>query len=87
MSSMARPPSSRMDTMPLAFVVEVNSDVVGLAVREGDHYRFHAVAERLFHLEGQLFASPLEAERMARQVARQARSVNAAWSQSAPMSC
>jgi hypothetical protein len=88
MSSMARPPSSRMDTMSLAFVVEVNSDVVGLAVRDGDHYRFHAVAERLLHLEGQLFASPLEAERVARQVeARQARSVNAAWSQSAQMSC
>jgi hypothetical protein len=63
-------------TMPLAFVIEVNADVVGLAVRESDQYRLHAVARGLCHLEGELFASPLEAERMAwQQVVHQAHSV------------
>ena len=74
--------------MTLAFVIEVNSDVVGLAVREDCHYRFHAADQRLFHLEGQLFASPLAAERAARQQeVRQAHPVNARWSQPAQMSC
>jgi hypothetical protein len=74
--------------MSLAFVIEVNSDVVGLAVREGDQYRFHAVARGVFHLEGRLFGSPLEAELVARQQeVRRARSVSATWPQAAQMSC
>jgi hypothetical protein len=72
--------------MSLAFVIEVNSEVVGLAVREDGDYRFHAVDRRLFHLEDQLFASPLAAERASRQQQmRQAHSISA--QRSAQLSC
>jgi len=53
--------------MPLAFVIELRSQTVGLAVRDGTHYRFHSVVQEFSRLDGQSFRSPQEAERAIRR--------------------
>ena len=74
--------------MSLAFVIEVGGKVAGLAVREGEQYRFHAVASGLFDIHDRIFASPVEAERMVRQYQlRRPRSSGVESSQFAHMGC
>ena len=53
--------------MSLAFVIEIDSHAVGLVVRDGALYRFHASVGALSCLEGQSFRSPQDAERAIRQ--------------------
>ena len=59
--------------MSLAFVIELHSTVVGLAVREGRQYRFHSAVREFSRLDGQSFRSPQDAEKAIRQQEARAR--------------
>jgi hypothetical protein len=54
--------------MPNATLIEVEGDPVGLAVRDGRGFRFHATAQRLRAIDGKLFATPAAAARAAREL-------------------
>jgi hypothetical protein len=47
------------------FIIEINSQAVGIVVRNDDGYRFFAASHRFNALEGQLFRSANDAERAA----------------------
>ena len=49
------------------FIIEVASQTAGIVVRDPDGYRFFSATHRFNPLEGQLFRSAREAERVARQ--------------------
>ena len=49
------------------YIIEVASQAAGIVVRDPDGYRFFAASHRFNPLEGQLFRSAREAERVARQ--------------------
>ncbi|HPG88550.1 MAG TPA: hypothetical protein PLD46_02775 [Hyphomicrobium sp.] len=53
--------------MRSAYVIEVGDEQVGLVIREeGERqFQFHAATKAYNALEGQLFADPLKAERVA----------------------
>jgi hypothetical protein len=53
--------------MSLAFAIELHSRAVGLVVRDGKHYRFHAAVHEFSRLDGQSFRSPQDAEKAIRQ--------------------
>ncbi|WP_026988648.1 hypothetical protein [Fodinicurvata fenggangensis] len=46
-----------------ALLIETDERGVGLAIREGEHFRFTALDPRYDNLDGQLFGSPEEVER------------------------
>ena len=54
--------------MPNAYLIEIEGHAVGLAVRDGRGFRFHATERRLGVLHGKLFATPGAAERAARDL-------------------
>jgi hypothetical protein len=53
--------------LSLAFVIELGSDTVGLVVRDGKRYWFHAAGREFSALEGRSFRSPQEAEKAIRK--------------------
>ena len=50
------------------FVVEVWGKPAGVVVREGNAFRFHAVARPFFQLDGALFTTPVHARLAAADV-------------------
>ena len=54
--------------MPDSYIIEVNSQTVGIVVRSSGGYCFFASSPRLSRLEGQLFRNAREAERAARKL-------------------
>lgn len=52
------------------YVIEIDDVAVGLLVREGSAFAFHAVEPAWRPLEGRVFAGPHTAEREARRLAR-----------------
>jgi len=51
------------------FIIEIQSQAVGIVVRNPDGYRFFAASPRFNAMEGQLFRSADEAERAALRIA------------------
>ncbi len=51
--------------MSNAFIIEVNSRVAGIVVREGRGFRFHAACGDFIRLEAQQFRSPGDAYKAA----------------------
>lgn len=54
--------------MPDCYVIEVNSQTVGIVVRDPDGYRFFASSDRFYRLEGKVFRSAREAEHAAHRL-------------------
>lgn len=50
------------------YIIEVKSEAAGIVVRDKSGFRFFAASERFRQLEGKLFRSAREAERMAKQL-------------------
>jgi hypothetical protein len=50
-----------------SYIIEVSSQAAGIVVRDTAGFRFFAASHRFNPLEGQLFRSAREAERVARQ--------------------
>jgi hypothetical protein len=50
------------------YIIEVKSEAAGIVVRDKAGFRFFAANERFRQLEGKLFRSAREAERMAKQL-------------------
>jgi len=53
--------------MSLAFVIELHSEVIGLVVRDGNHYRFHSAVQKFGSLNGRPFQTPQDAEKAIRR--------------------
>ncbi|GLS78124.1 hypothetical protein GCM10007904_34610 [Oharaeibacter diazotrophicus] len=49
------------------YLVEVHDNPVGILVREGRHFAFHALEDSVKDLEGQVFPDAFAAERAARK--------------------
>lgn len=58
------------DTQPNAFVIEVDEETAGLAVRAGNGFEFHAVSSRFQPLDGRRYNSLLHVQRAADQIRR-----------------
>jgi hypothetical protein len=50
------------------YIIEVSSEPAGIVVRDKAGFRFFAATQRFNPLEGRLFRSAREAERVARQL-------------------
>jgi hypothetical protein len=64
--------------MSNSFIIELDEEAVGLIVREGGAYAFHAVNPAFSALEGHLYPDALTAERAARRHHRRASAAAAA---------
>ena len=53
---------------PFAILIEVGGESVGLALREGETYRFVALEPRFSLLDGSRFRDPRQAESAARSL-------------------
>jgi len=51
-----------------AYVIEVREEAVGLVVRDGRGFVFHAARRPYFALDGRRFGSPQQAERAATEI-------------------
>jgi hypothetical protein len=58
--------------MSQAYVIEVGGIAAGLAYREKNGFRFIASGRRFAALDGERYASPTQAEKAARALARKA---------------
>lgn len=63
--------------MSNTYIIEVDSESAGIVVRDRAGFRFFSASRRFNSLEGKLFRSPREAERVAMEFA-QRREVQAA---------
>lgn len=52
------------------YIIEVSSEAAGIVVRDKAGFRFFAASHRFNPLEGRLFRSVREAERVARELLR-----------------
>jgi len=50
-----------------SYIIEVSSKAAGIVVRDRAGFRFFAATQKFFPLEGRLFRSAREAERVVRQ--------------------
>jgi hypothetical protein len=49
--------------MPESFIIELQSQVAGIVVREGGAFRFYAATRAFNLLEGRLFNTPRDAQK------------------------
>lgn len=54
-----------VDKMPDTYIIEVSSEAAGIVVRDKNGFRFFAASHRFNPLEGRVFSSAREAERVA----------------------
>lgn len=59
-----------------ALLIETDERGVGLAIREGERFRFTALDPRYDNLDGQLFGSPEEIERTINRVSADKQKTN-----------